>query len=134
MGKRGEILASTVLFIILNLIFLSILVIFIVRHEGGVVSLEEVYAKQFALALDAARPGMKLTFDFSKGSEADAAWFRERYVQSVRIDGNIVRVQLSEQSGYEYSFFNDVAVGVDVYPEGTVVFLVHEKEDFFDAL
>ncbi len=127
--KRGELLVSNVVFIILNVVFIAILAVFIFRQGGGVVHLEESYAKQIALALDSARPGMKITIDMLDGKKADEEWFGENYSEAVKVVGNVVTVKLSEDSGYSYSFFNDVKPSLDVYPEGTLVILVRGAEN-----
>jgi len=120
-------LIGNVVFIILNLVFLSILILFIVNKGGGIESLEQSYAKQIALIVDGAQPGMKITIDMLDGAEAGAEWYEENYAGSVRYVDNVVYVKLSEESGYSYSFFNDVEISYDVYPEGQVVMVVGEK-------
>ena len=52
--KRGEIVLENIIFIILNLAFLTILVLFIISQGNGSVILEQSYAKQIALLIDAA--------------------------------------------------------------------------------
>jgi len=52
--KKGNILTGNIIFIILNLVFLSILIIFLFSKMGSAIVLEEKYAKQIALILDSA--------------------------------------------------------------------------------
>ena len=63
MKKRGQILAENVIFIVLNLIFLAILVLFIYSKSGSEAILEEKYAKQIALIIDSAKPGMNISLN-----------------------------------------------------------------------
>ena len=108
---------ENVVFIILNVVFLAILVLFIFLKSGDVAILEENYAKQIALMVDAARPGMIITLDMMDAvEEADKeAW---NHNDIINIQENIVTVKLRKEGSYSYSFFNDVEVYVDVFPKG----------------
>lgn len=108
-NRKGNILTENIIFIILNLVFLSILIVFLFSKMGGTAVLEEKYAKEIALAVDSARPGMTLNLNM-----ADAVKVAEKEGLSaekfVSINGNVVFVKLSEKGGYYYSFFNDMDV------------------------
>lgn len=107
MNNRGEILVENVIFIILNLIFLTILILFIARQGQGVVILEESYAKEIALLIDSAQPKMVMQLDMSDAREV-AEKNGIDFDKIVNIEGNIVKVKLTKDSGYSYSFFNNV--------------------------
>lgn len=115
MKKRGQILVENVVFIILNLIFLTILILFIYSKSGGEALLEEKYSKQIALMIDSAKPGMIIQLNMEDAiKKADENnWSRDKIVL---ISGNIVEVKLRKKGGNFYSFFNDV--DVSVYPDG----------------
>ena len=109
------ILMENIVFIILNLIFLMILILFLARQGEGAVLLEQTYAKQIALLIDSAKPGMVMVIDMEKGkkvAEKNSVDFGE----IVKVNGNVVTVRLSEKGGYSYSFFNDVGVSVYLGP------------------
>ncbi len=126
-GKSGKILMENVIFIILNVLFLMLLVLFLLRQGQGAVFLEQSYAKQIALSIDSAKPGMTIIMDMSKGkalAEKNGINFKDVVI----IRNNIVTVKLSEEGGYSYSFFNDVNVGKP-YPgvledENSYVFVI----------
>lgn len=126
--KRGALLVGTVVFLLFTLAFLSVLSVFVIRQSSSTAGFEESYAKQIALLLDAARPGMELTLDMGDAKDASGEWFREHYIDAVTIENNLVRVQLSDDSSYSYSFFSDVSVGVDMFPEGKLVMVVGSHE------
>lgn len=128
MGKRGEILISNVVFIILNLAFLLILVLFLLNQGNGAIVLEESYAKQIALLIDSATPAMLIKLDMEKARKL-AQDNGIPFSEVVQIEGNVVRVRLSEKGGYTYSFFNDVEVNSYVNPteEGMYVITVSGK-------
>jgi len=109
MKHRGAILVEHTIFIVLNLIFLTILVLFLFLKSGDAAVLEERYAKQIALAIDSAQPSMKITLNMedAKG-KADKYLGEENFDEVVEIKDNVVTVKLREDGGYSYSFFNDV--------------------------
>src|SRR3989344_5603718 len=59
-SERGEILVENVLFIILNIIFISILILFLFKQSSGAGLLEQTYSKQIALMIDSAKPAMEI--------------------------------------------------------------------------
>lgn len=123
--KRGVVLTENVLFIILNLAFFAIILIFIVVNSGPVVYFEKAYAKQIALTIDSARPGMEINVDISEGAEKGEDWFRGNFRNAVVVSENVVTVKLGEKSSYSYSFFNDVKPSIDVGPDGNVYIVIN---------
>ena len=114
MNKRGTILIENVVFIILNVMFLAILVVFLMKQGQGAVLLESSYAKESALLIDGAKPGMLFILNFEKGmdlAEENGIDFSE----VVEIGNNYVNVKLTDKGGYKYTFFNDV--NVSAYPD-----------------
>ncbi len=107
MKKRGQILAENTIFISLNLIFLTILVLFVVSRTGTDASVEEKYAKQIALMIDAAEPEMVIQLNMKKVIEKGK---ENGWNKIVLIQGNNVTVKMREKGGFTYSFFNDVKV------------------------
>jgi hypothetical protein len=132
MKKKGTILVENIVFIILNLLFLSILVLFLVRQGSGAILLEQTYSKQIAMVIDSAKPDMIIKMDMYKGkklAEKNGLDFND----AVKIEENTVIVKLSKKGGYSYSFFNDVDVSPYAAKDdkeeytGMYVFEVHEK-------
>jgi len=112
--KKAELLIGNVVFIILNGLFLFILILFLLKQGNGTIVLEQAYAKEISLLVDAAQPNMQIKIDMEKGmkiAEDNRIDFRE----IVKVTGNIVEVKLDPKSGYVYSFFNDVVLYA--YPE-----------------
>ena len=115
-NSRGEMLVENVVFIILNLVFLSILIVFLTSQSSNGKVLEEVYAKEIALMVDSAKPSMTIMFDMSKAKKvSDKNEFD--FSNVVKKSGNSIIVQLSPEGGYEYYFFNDI--DIEVYPDRT---------------
>lgn len=121
--KRGIILVENIIFIVLNLIFLTILILFIARQGQGAIVLEQSYAKEIALMIDSAKPGMTLRLDMKEGFElAEKNGIAKKKI--VEINENIVTVKLSGKSGFSYSFFNDVKVSAPDSYENTYLIIV----------
>jgi hypothetical protein len=122
-SKKGNILTENIIFIILNLVFLSILIIFLFSKMGGAAVLEEKYAKQIALILDSAEPGMAIYLNMEDAIKIAKKENRD-LDNVISIQNNVVSVQLREKGGYSYSFFNDVVDDIDFS-----VYLNWEKPD-----
>jgi len=132
MKKRGTILVENIVFIILNIIFLSVLVLFLVKQGSGAIVLEQTYSKQITMIIDSAKPEMEIKLDMEKGKKL-AEDKGIDFGSAVKIIDNAVKVRLSEGSGYSYSFFNDVRVSASAAKDekgkytGVYVFKVNEK-------
>jgi len=104
--KKGNILAENIVFIVLTLIFFTILILFISTKSSGTALIEEETAKQVALIIDSAKPGMIIKINMEDALDKAK---KENYKKNIiSITGNIVTAKLSEKSGYSYSFFNKV--------------------------
>jgi len=122
MKKRGQILVENIIFIVLNLIFLTILILFIYSKSGAEAVIEEKYAKQISLLIDSAKPGMIIHLNMEDAIEKanDNNWDKNKIVS---INGNTVTVKLRESGENSYSFFNDVKVSA--FPdEKDYIFLI----------
>jgi hypothetical protein len=132
-NQKGEILVENVIFIVLNILFISILAIFVVKQSSGAAIIEQTSAKNIVLIIDATKPVSVISLDMSKQksiAEKNGIAFED----IVKISGNSVYVKLSSQTGYEYSFFNDV--DVSYYPDingqngeytGNYIFVINSK-------
>ena len=130
-SKRGNILTENIIFLVLNLIFLTILTLFLFSQMGDGAVLEEKYAKQISLVLDSAKPGMIIRIDMEDAIEKATKELGEGGIKDlVMIDENIVTVRLQEGVGYSYSFFNniDATTYLDTSTNTGYVFVVDEKK------
>jgi len=128
-SKKGNILTENIIFIILNLVFLTILMLFLFSKIDSTATLEEKYAKQIALIIDSGMPEMVIKLDMGDAYgklEEGLIWN-----ESVKINGNKVYVKLSDRGGYEYSFFNNIEV--NSYPDNpekeVYVFILSEVKN-----
>lgn len=116
MRKRGNILAGNVIFIILNLLFLSILIGFVYLQTDNAAEIEERYSKNIALLIDSAKPVMEIKLNMKDAIEK-AESNKYPVDDIVRIVGNEVFVQLRDNGAHSYSFFNDVELN-EPYRDG----------------
>ena len=128
--KKGEespsgedILWPQLIFIVLNLLIFSILLVFVYKALSGAIVYEEAYSKQTALFLDNAEPGMQLKLDFIKPFEIAQknGIARENVVQISR-DKVIVKLG---KGGYSFEHFSDYNIKETV--EGNYIVLEVEK-------
>ena len=103
-NKKGNILTENIIFIILNLIFLAILVIFLFSKMSTAAIIEEKYAKQIALIIDSAEPGMIMSINMKDAIKIAKKENRDLN-DVISVQDNVVKVQLKEKGGYRYSFF-----------------------------
>jgi len=127
-NKKGNILTENIIFIVLNLVFLSILVLFLFTKMGSSAVLEEKYAKQIALIVDSAKLGMIIHLNMEDAIETALDEGRN-LKEVVLIRDNIITVQLREKGGYSYSFFNDVRVdaNLDTTNKEEYFFVINKK-------
>jgi hypothetical protein len=123
--KKGSttFLSENIIFIVLNLAFLIILILFLFTKTGSAAVLEEKYAKQIALILDSAKPVMEISLNMEDALKISK---KEKFKgKIVSIGDNIVTVKLrNEGNGYSYSFFNDVEVNSYPIDDKNYIFII----------
>lgn len=128
-SKKGTtILAENLIFIILNVLFLVILILFVTRQSSSAAIVEENYAKQIALLIDSAKPGMILKLNMEEPmqiAEKNGIAFED----IVKKEGNFIILRLDENSGHSYSFFNDVDISLDSINKPYYFFSINKKEE-----
>lgn len=127
-NRKGEIVWPVVLFIILNLVFFSMLFYFVHRASGGGLFYEQLYAKNIALTLDRAVPGMKIIMDITPLVELakDAKYTKDLVTFDPKT--GFVTVRTSGDSKYLYKTFNGYNVNLDI--KGSVlVIMINELNE-----
>lgn len=108
MNKKADILHEHVIFIVLNVVFFAIMLVFIYLQSSSVHLMEEETAKQIALLIDVAKPGTDIEInlnDFFEKAEKNGI----NRLNSIEIDKdkNLVIVRGNKDSFYEYGYFNE---------------------------
>lgn len=103
---------ENIIFIVLNVLFFTVLILFLVLRADDAPVFEERYAKQIALAIDASQPGMqiKLKIDEKALKIARENLGKNAEDKIVSFEDNVITFKLRGNGGYSYSFFNDVKV------------------------
>lgn len=107
-NKRGiDVLSSTLVFLLLNVVFFAIMFGFVARAGSGATVVEQVYAKQIALIIDQAKPGTSINMNIEEIYElADKNKFSRQNIIKIDNEKNQVYVQVDEGKGYSYNFFS----------------------------
>lgn len=109
MNKRGfNILPSTIIFYILNVVFFAALFIFVVVAGSGVSVAEQTYAKQIAFLIDEAKPGTNLEINIAKFYEvAEKNKYKGKLV-NFDYGKNTIVVKLVAGGGYSFRYFTNL--------------------------
>lgn len=95
-----------IIFIILNLVFFIVLLIFITYNVNSKGVYQQAYAKQITLMIDEAKPGTTIFLDITDALKIAGKNFDKTNFAGVDNDGKKVSVSLGAGS-YSYNFFSD---------------------------
>jgi len=122
-NKKGNILTENIVFILLTLIFISMLFTFITNMSSSTHLIEEATAKELALVISSARPGteIQMNIDWLLDKKQEAV----EDTEVIKIEDNDVIVKLGYNSEYRYGFFSDVNVDSSIQKQtgGTYLLL-----------
>lgn len=106
-NKRGALLLGSVIFIILNVVFLSIVAFYITRSGNTASVFEETYSKQIALFIDGAKPGTRIELDVS---EIYSIGRDNNFPPIIKLEceKNRVITQLTKTGSYAFEYFSDL--------------------------
>lgn len=130
--KQGNsLILSPVMFIVLNIIFFGILLVFVFNSSTGAVVYEQAYAKQIALIVDKAKPGMTLQLNMKEGIELAEKTNKKELTNEeknrlVVIKDNVVKVKLANQGGYDFIYFSDYNIS-SYFDKDLLIIVVSEK-------
>jgi hypothetical protein len=110
-GSTNTILLETIAFVIFNLAFFFILLIFVYNSGSQTFVYEQSYAKQIALLIDNAKTDMIIMVNvveinkiaLEKNKPLDKIFYLDK-------GNNKVSVSLNPSGGYSYSYFSDYNV------------------------
>ena len=117
-NKRGmNVDFYTVIFLLLNLAFFAMMVIFVSNSDNSSLAYEQHYAKEIALLIDSSSPGMIFNLDFSKGF--DIAKENSKFKDLVVIDeeNSLIKVTLRNSGGYQIAYFPGYHFNIRESPE-----------------
>jgi len=111
MKIKKALLYANVIYLLLNLAFFVILLVFVVQSGSGKLVYEKVYAKEIALMLDEAKPSMTIFLDVSDALKI-AEKNNVKKEEAIKIDSveRKVRVKLGSGKGYSYGYFTSLKI------------------------
>lgn len=131
MNKRGSetYILETVIFIVLNIFFISSLLFFVGKTTSDAGEYEQIYAKQIALLIDNSKPQMTFVVDVSKGIEFSKR-AKKDINQIIRLnkEKGEVTVSLEGEKGYSFQYFSDYDFTVRIDKNHAII-NVKEKEE-----
>lgn len=128
-NKKGmDVSYSAIIFLTLNVIFISIMMIFVSSSSNNSLFYEQIYAKEIALFLDSAKPGMEIILNFDKGF--DIAEGNNRKTNLVKIDeeNNEIHVALRSSGGYNMTYFTNYNITLVENSKQKWIYLKVEKK------
>jgi hypothetical protein len=111
MNKKASFLHENLIFIILNVMFFVIMLLFVTMKGSEIHLAEEEVSKQIALLIDVSKSGTRLEINLQEFFEkAESKGMRRERTIKIDNEDNFVKVIGSEDTFYEYSYFNDVDI------------------------
>jgi len=112
MNKRGNLLESNLVFLIVATLFIVGMFLFVSNYKNGAALQEDFYAKEIAYLINAAEPGTEVKLDVT-----DAMRLAEKndvadLTQIIQIDNENqeVIVSLTPGAGKAFPYFNNVVI------------------------
>lgn len=119
--NKKAILIGPVIFIILNILFFILLLIFVVQSSTGRLTYEAVYAKKIALAIDQAKQDTNIVIDVNKVLDiGEKHGISRNFVISIDNDKKEVVVKTGI-GGYRYKFFTNSVVSYSIKNSGNLI-------------
>jgi len=127
-NKKAVIMTlETVIFLVLNLIFLIMMIMFAYQQGNRYFVYEESYAKQVVLLIDNAKPETAMLLDISELIEI-AKENKKDVNEIIKLDkiNNKVFVSLRGERGYSYKYFTEADVNFKI-DENNLAISVEKK-------
>lgn len=130
MNKRGmDVTYYTVIFLVLNLIFISSMLYFVYSSKNNRLTYEQLYAKEIALFLDIAKPGMEILLNFEKGFEISKENENDEKLVEINPQTNEIKVKLGKEGGYLIKYFTTNKVTVTESAQEKKILIKVEKNE-----
>ncbi len=108
-GKKANI-KEVVIYTVLAIAVFTVVYLFVSRTGSQASFWEQVYAKEIALLIDKAEPGMEIFLDVSDWYEKARKNKFNGDIVNVNNDENEVVIKLAEGGGYKFNYFSKVNV------------------------
>lgn len=128
-NKRAETgLFETIVFLILNLVFFVVMLLFVHSSGDREFVYEQTLAKEVALIIDNAKPNTIISLDINKYAEL-AEKNKQPLEKIIQLNKgeNSVEVSLKQKGGYSYQYFSDYEVSFKT--EKTLLTIVIKQDE-----
>lgn len=108
--KADLIVLETTIFIVLNILFFVIILVFIRSSSNNDLIYEQTYAKQIALFIDNSKPGMEISLDVSQLYDIAGNNHFNGNVVLIDNQNKRVKINLVDGKGYSYGYFTNSSI------------------------
>jgi hypothetical protein len=106
--KRGMNLSLfTVIFLVLNLIFFSMMFYYVSKSSNGALVYEQIYSKEISMVLDSLSPGDEVIIDFSEPYSVAKEHKTIQKLITIDSKNKQLIVSLSSRGGYATKYFSN---------------------------
>ena len=110
-GGLGDILLDNIMFLIILVLFFSVIFIFVTGQQEGRAVWEQFYATEISRVINLAQPGDEITLDVHRATViAKKNGIQFSSIFNFDNVGNEVQVKLGQRGGTTYRFYNEVDV------------------------
>lgn len=110
--KRADLTTPIVIFLVLNIAFFSMMMIFVQRVSSNVLVYEEAYAKDIGLILNRAESGMTIYLDITNLVEIaiknDLELKDLESLITIDVEKGVIVVKAKKEGGFEFPYFSKV--------------------------
>jgi len=134
MNKKGsDLVFPIVIFLVLNIAFFVIMMLFVQRVSSSAMIFEEAYAKKIGLLLNRAEPEMKFEIDVSdlvkvalkNGIEPEHL----NRIINIDTEKGKVFVRAKQEGGFNYHFFSEIKINQNRESPTTRLNVERDKND-----
>lgn len=128
-NKKAKIVMETLIFLILNLVFFVVMLVFAYSSGDREFVYEQTLSKEIALIIDNAKPTMVISLDISKYIEiAEENKQTKENIVKLNKEENRVEVNLKQKGGYSYQYFSNSDVSIDLEKNLLSIYIKEKNE------
>jgi len=128
-NKKAKIVMETLIFLVLNLVFFVVMLIFAYSSGDREFVYEQTLSKEIALIIDNSKPTMIISLDISKYIEI-AEKNKQPIEKIVKLnkEENRVGVNLKQKGGSSYQYFSDSNVSIELEKNLLLIYIKEKNE------
>ena len=128
--KADTVVLETTIFIVLNIVFIALLLIFVYTSKEGAFIYEQIYAKQIALLIDNAKPDMTIGLNMENAIKIAKKNNQDLdKIVSISNNENKVIISLSSRGGHSFQYFSDYNVSIQINQNHLTIKIKEKNEN-----